>query len=250
MKHEAIIAACFFSLFAAGCGATKEELRAMDKLGHQSADLKVSVEEMRAKVDDLGNKFTLLQEKIDASRAEIEKLSAASASGAVPAMPPEGLTVVPLAEEELRYNPGPAQKGHTMKKETGPSGPEAMYNRGQDLFMAGRYEEARAAFSAFLKAYPRHSLSDNALYWVGEAHYAEKDFVKALERFKEAADKYPGENKAPDALLKAGFSHMEMNEGALAKAVLEKVVAKYPGTDAASKAMKALEGAGAKEGTR
>lgn len=245
MKNKlSIIALLAFA--ATGCAATSEQQRSIDRLTLQVTDLRASLEQTRSKVDDLGNKFILLQEKIDASRADIDKLSAA----AVPSHPPEGLAVVPLAAEELRYNPGPGQKGHTMKKETGEASPEAMYNKGQDLFMAARYEEARGAFNAFLKAYPRHGLSDNALYWIGESYYAEKDFAKALEKFRETADKYPGENKAPDALLKAGFSYMEMNEGDRAKAVLEKVVAAYPGTDAASKAKKALVSAGEKEGTR
>lgn len=248
MNPKTIIITAALALLATGCAATSEQQRSIDRLNLQTSELKASLDETAAKVDDLNNKFTLLQEKIDASRADIDKIAAAGA--AQPMMPPAGLTVVPLAEEELRYNPGPLQKGHTMKKETGPLSAEAMYNKGQDLFMAGRYEESRGAFSAFLKAYPRHSLSDNALYWIGEAHYAEKDFTKALERFKEVADKYPGENKAPDALLKAGFSHMEMEEGAKARAILEKVVAMYPGTDAASKAMKALGDSGAKEGAR
>ena len=245
MKLKITIVAVLALAFT-GCAGMSEQQKAIDRLTLQVTDIKVSLEETRMKVDDLGNKFILLQEKIDASRADIDKLSAA----VVPSHPPEGLIVVPLAAEELRYNPGPGQKGHTMKMETGEASPEAMYNKGQDLFLSGRYEEARGAFSAFLKAYPRHGLSDNALYWIGESHYSEKDFAKALEKFRETADKYPGENKAPDALLKAGFSHMEMNEGDRAKAVLKKVVAMYPGTDAASKAKKALESAGEKEGTR
>jgi len=244
MKREIVIAAA--ALLFTGCASVSEQQKSIDRLSLQVAELKASLDSTRGKVDDLGNKFVLLQEKIDASRADIDKLAAAT----VPALPPEGLTVVPLVEEDLRYNPGPSQKGHTMKKETGEASAEVLYNKGQDLFMAGRYEEARTSFASFLKAYPRHSLSDNALYWIGEAHYAEKDFRKALEKFREAADKYPGENKAPDALLKAGFSHMEMNEGEKGRAVLEKVMALYPGTDAASKARKALESAGAKEGTR
>jgi tol-pal system protein YbgF len=245
MKRKILIISVL-ALGFSGCAGMSEQQKTINNLSVEVADLKTSLGDTRAKVDDLGNKFTLLQEKMDASRADIDRLGSSS----FPSAPPEGLTVVPLAEEDLRYNPGPSQKGHTMKKETGEASAEAMYNKGQDLFMAGRYEEARAAFAAFLKAYPRHSLSDNALYWTGEAHYAEKDFTRALEKFREAADKYPGENKAPDALLKAGFSHMEMNEGERARAVLEKVVATYPGTDAASRAKKALESAGAKEGMR
>lgn len=247
MKHKTILTLSVLAFVVTGCAGMNEQQKSIDKLSLQVADLQASLEQTNSKADDLGNKFILLQEKIDASRADIDKLSAAAA---VPSHPPEGLTVVPLAEEELKYNPGPGQKGHTMKKETGGASAEVLYNKGQDLFLSGRYEEARGAFNAFLKAYPRHGLSDNALYWVGESYYAEKNFARALEKFREIADKYPGENKAPDALLKAGFSHMEMNEGDRARAVLEKVVAMYPGTDAASKAKKALESALTKEGTR
>lgn len=246
MNRKTSITLAAFVLLFTGCAGMQEQQRSIDKLRLQNAELKVTVDETRARLDDLGNKFVLLQEKLEASKAEIEKLHAS----AVPAAPPAGLAVVPLTEETPRYNPGPAQKGHTMHRETGEASPEAMYNRGQDLFMAGQYEEARAAFGAFLKAYPRHSLSDNSLYWIGESHYAEKDFSKALERFNELADKYPGENKAPDALLKAGLSHMEMNQGEKARAFFEKLIATHPGTDAASKARKALKDAGAKEGTR
>lgn len=246
MNRKTYITLAAFAVLFTGCAGMQEQRQATDKLKLQTTELKASLDETRARLDDLGNKFVLLQEKLEASRAEIEKLHASS----VPAAPPEGLAVVPLTEEAQRYNPGPSQKAHTMQKESGDASPEAMYNKGQDLFMAGRYEEARAAFNSFLRAYPRHSLSDNALYWIGESHYAEKDFPKALEKFNELTDKYPGENKAPDALLKAGLSHMEMNQGDRARAILEKLIARHPGTDAASKARKAIADAGAKEGTR
>jgi len=239
-----------FAVLFTGCAGMQEQRLAVDKLKLQTAELKFSLDETRARLDDLGNRFVLLQEKLDASRAEIDRLHAS----AVPAAPPQGLAVVPLTEEAQKetpkYNPGPSQKAHTVQKESDDVQPEAMYNKGQDLFIAGRYEEARGAFNAFLKAFPSHSLSDNALYWIGESYYAEKDFPKALEKFNELADKYPGENKAPDALLKAGLSYMEMNQGDKARGVLEKLIARHPGTDAASRARKAVADAGAKEGTR
>lgn len=245
MRKTSIVLA-ILALAVTGCAGMSEQRQSIDKLNLQTAELKGSLDETRARLDDLGNKFILLQEKLDAQSAEIEKLHSSSA----PAVPPEGLAVVPLGEETPKYNPGPGQKAHTEKVEKGEASPEAMYKKGQDLFISGRHEEARGAFAAFLKAYPRHSLSDNALYWIGESHYAAKDFQKALESFNEITDKYPGENKAPDALLKAGLSHMEMNQGDKARALFEKLIARHPGTDAALKARKAMDGAGVKEGTR
>ncbi|HBG45797.1 MAG TPA: tol-pal system protein YbgF [Deltaproteobacteria bacterium] len=224
------------ALALSGCAGLKEQQLAIDQLSIKVNELKASVDASNGRIDDLGNRLTLLQEKVDASRAEIEKLSAAS----VPAAPPEGLKVVPLAEEPLRYNPGPDQKGHTTRESMKDA--EPMYNRGQDLFMAGRYEEARQVFTSFIKAYPRHSLSDNALYWIGEAYYTEKDFEKALEKFAEVSDKYPEENKTPDALLKAGLSLKEMGRSEQANAYFERLLSKYPSSNAAAMARKALKG--------
>lgn len=247
MKRKTSLILAILALAVTGCAGMKEQQQSIDKLKLQTMELRGSLDDTRGRLDELGNKFVLLQEKLEASRAELDKLHA----GAAPIEAPQGLAVVPLGEEPpARYNPGPDQKAHALKKEKGEASPEAMYNKGQDLFLAARYEEARSAFTSFLKAYPRHSLSDNALYWIGESHYAERDFPGALEKFTEVADKYPEENKAPDALLKAGLSHMEMNQGDRARAVLDRLIARHPGTDAAAKARKAIEAAGAKEGTR
>lgn len=235
MKLSPVIVA-FAAIAFTGCAGLNERQGAIDRLSAQVSELRASVDGANGRIDDLGNRLVLLHEKIESSRAELDKLR----SGMAPVSPPEGIKVVPLTEEHLRYNPGPSQKAHTdgdtLQDAT------AAYNMGQDLFMAGRYDEARGVFASFLRSYPRHALSDNALYWIGEAYYSEKDFEKALEKFIEVADKYPEENKAPDALLKAGFSQLEMTRKDKAKEVLEKLISRYPKSDAASKAMKAVKG--------
>lgn len=258
VKLKTAITCSIIALAFTGCAGTQEKERAMDRLSFQVMELKTSLDEANSRIDNLGNRFVLLQEKIEASKAEIERLSA------LPVMPPEGLKVVPLTEEHETRPEKAAQKAAVAKEPAAAPAPvkepaateeklgaEAMYNKGQDLFMAARYEEARKAFYAMVRAYPRHALSDNALYWAGESYYSEKDFEKALEKFKEVADKYPDENKAPDALLKTGFSYMELNNPEKAKEALTRVISRYPGTDAALKAQKTLErDPGAKEGKR
>lgn len=236
MKLKTLIFLCT-AVALTGCAGMKEQQKAIDQLSSQVSELKTSLNDANSRIDDLGNRLTLLHEKTEASRAELEKLSA---SQAVPAAPPEGLKVVPLVEEPLKYNPGPMQRSHTVKETM--LAAQDMYNKGQDLFMAGRYGESREAFTAFLKAYPRHSLSDNALYWIGESYYTEKDFEKALEKFAETADKYPEENKTPDALLKAGFSNVEMKRPGKAREYFERLLSRHPSSGAASKARGALEG--------
>lgn len=229
-----ILVAAVFPL--AGCAGLEGQQKSIDQLSGQMAELRTSMSEANARIDDLGNRIVLLQEKIEETRAEIDK------AGTVPASPPKGLKVVPLSEEGGKHAPAIKEKGHGWEKGDVLRDASAAYNEGQDLFMAGRYEDARRAFASFLASYPRHSLSDNALYWIGETYYSARDFEKALEKFSEVVDKYPEENKAPDALLKAGFSYKEMKRNDEARAALERLVRRYPGSHAASIAAKALPG--------
>ncbi|MDO8426469.1 MAG: tol-pal system protein YbgF [Deltaproteobacteria bacterium] len=226
-----------------GCASMNERDKAIELLTRQVAEMKASVEEKGAKLDDLSNKFSLLHEKIEASNAAIEKIAV------VPEEPPAGLVVVPLGEEgKAQDMPRDARQERPTEKAAsasiGPAKadtPEALYNRGQDLFISGRYGEARKAFLSLVKRFPESSFADNALYWAGESYYSEKDFEKALLRFREVADKYPGENKAPDALLKVGFTLMEINRPEDAKEALQGLTRRYPESEAAIKAKKALE---------
>ncbi|MBI5492988.1 MAG: tol-pal system protein YbgF [Deltaproteobacteria bacterium] len=264
MKIRPLILFPLIALSFSGCASMNERERAVDQLTRQVAELKASVEEKGARLDDLSNKFSLLHEKIEASNAAIGKIST------VPDEPPAGLAVVPLNEDgearaRRRYLPAklerPAEKapptsapalannaGIAARADT----PVTLYNRGQDLFISGRYDEARRAFLALVKDFPGDNLADNALYWVGESYYSEKDYGTALLKFKEAADRYPEGNKAPDALLKVGFTCIEINRPEDAKDALQGLVRKYPDSEAAIKAKKALDklSGAKKEGSR
>ena len=51
----------------------------------------------------------------------------------------------------------------------------------------------------------------NIQYWLGEVHYARKDFEKAIIEFEPGLKDYPESIKGPDNMLKLGlsFSNME-----------------------------------------
>lgn len=243
MKNRIMVFSVVAAFSLAGCAGMAEHEKKVDELGRTVTALKASIDERDAKVEGLNNKLNLLQEKLETAKADIERLSHP--------VVPEGLKVVSLEEGTsgavqpiAATAPAKAEAAPIKAAESEderPKGPEELYNRGQDFFLNGNFEEARKVLSKFLKAYPDHSLSDNALYWVGESYYSEKDFAGALAKFREVADRYPGENKAPDALLKAAYSCMEMEDLDNGKEYLEKVVRKYPGTEAAGKARKALD---------
>ncbi|GMR04917.1 MAG: hypothetical protein BMS9Abin23_0837 [Thermodesulfobacteriota bacterium] len=221
-QYYAIVALTVFVF--AGCAAQETTV---ERLSGRITDLSKSLEETNSKVEELDNKFRLLREKIEAGNERLEELSAQEIS------PPKGLKVIRLGEEG-------ATPPET--RAPGPEKPEALYERGQNLFMEGRYEDARGVFNELVNLYPTHVLSDNALYWMGESYYSEKNFLDALHVFKDVVKKYPRGNKAPDALLKAGFSYLELNKRDDAWAAFRELIKHYPGTEAALKAEKRLKG--------
>jgi len=115
------------------------------------------------------------------------------------------------------------------------------YRAAVELLKAGNHDQAVAALRAFIAKYPRHDYADNAQYWIGEAFYAQRDYVRALTEFRAVIEVYPRGNKVPDALLKVGYCYQAMGQGEKAHAVLEQVVTLYPKSEPATLAARRLE---------
>jgi tol-pal system protein YbgF len=109
----------------------------------------------------------------------------------------------------------------------------ANYQAAFDLLKDGKYNEAIAGFKQFLTTFPTSALADNAQYWLGEAHYVNKQYPDALRDFRTVLEKYPDSRKTPDALLKIGFCNYELKNWAEARSSLNQVVQRFGDTTAA-----------------
>ena len=115
------------------------------------------------------------------------------------------------------------------------------YKAAVELVKGGNHADAVASLRAFLTKHPRHDYADNAQYWLGEAHYAAKNYPQALIEFRNVIETYPRGNKVPDALLKVGYCYQALGQAEKSRAVLEQVVNLYPKTEPATIAAKRLE---------
>jgi len=116
----------------------------------------------------------------------------------------------------------------------------ANYQAAFDLLKDGKYNEAIAGFRQFLTTFPTSPLADNAQYWLGEAHYVNKQYTDALRDFRTVLEKYPDSRKTPDALLKIGFCNYELKDYAGARSSLNQVVQRFGDTTAARLASQRL----------
>jgi tol-pal system protein YbgF len=103
------------------------------------------------------------------------------------------------------------------------------------------YKAAIARFKEFIKKYPKSTLAGNAQYWIGESHYALREFDLAIIEFDAVRRRHPQGEKVPAALLKQGFAFAELGEKVNARLILQEVVEKYPQSAEAVRARQRLK---------
>ena len=104
----------------------------------------------------------------------------------------------------------------------------SLYERGVGQIKSGDYDGAEGTFTTFIKDYPTHALTPNALYWLGETHYVRKNFGKAAQVFAKAYKDYPDGPKGADNLLKLGMSLGSAGKKSDACIALGQLKRKYP----------------------
>jgi tol-pal system protein YbgF len=116
------------------------------------------------------------------------------------------------------------------------------YDSALEQFKSGSYPAAIASFQTFVRTYPKSPLAASALYWVGNAQYAQRDFRAAIATQRQLLSTYPDSQKIPDALLNVASSQVELGDAAGARRTLDEIVAKYPTSEAAGKAKQRISG--------
>lgn len=86
------------------------------------------------------------------------------------------------------------------------------YDRAFASLKDGDYSAARDGFKAFLDTYKDSALTPNALYWLGETFYVQKQFSDAARIFAQGYQEHPDSNKTQDNLLKLGLSLSGMDK--------------------------------------
>jgi tol-pal system protein YbgF len=205
-----------------------------------------------------------LEVQIRALTSQIEQLQSGRSTGAVTTPPPPsqfGSTTVNagqgdpigglLAEDEAanappvnqRISPAappageadaglPAPRGMAAVDPAATGDPKQAYERALGLLLQQNYGAAQVGFTDFLKAYPRDSLVPNALYWLGETHYAQRNYADAAEAFDLVMQGYGNSPKAADSMLKRGMALAVLGKKPEACGVLGQLPAKYPSAPA------------------
>ncbi|HXX86704.1 MAG TPA: tol-pal system protein YbgF [Casimicrobiaceae bacterium] len=213
-------------------------LQRLDTLEAKSAglvDVLRDVEQIKADVAKLRGQYEVLSYELEQTQkrqrdlyvdldTRLRKLESGAGASGDTVSPPGATAAAPPATGK----PGDA------------GAEQRAYDTALEQFKSSNYSAAIASFQSFVKTYPKSPLAPSALYWAGNAQYAQRDFRGAIGTQRQLLSTYPDSQKVPDALLNIASCQADLGEAAPAKRTLEEIISRYPKSEAAEKARQRL----------
>ena len=104
------------------------------------------------------------------------------------------------------------------------------------LFRKGDFAAAAKEFAQFVKVYSASGYKPSALYWLGSARFARRDFNEAIAQLKGLANDFPNHARTPEAMLTVGNAQLEIKQPKEARKTFNELLKLYPTTEAAAAA--------------
>jgi tol-pal system protein YbgF len=108
------------------------------------------------------------------------------------------------------------------------------------VFRKGDFAVVQNLFLDFIRRYPSSGYESSALFWLGNAQYATRDYKEAMINFRALVQSAPEHLRAAEALLSVVNCQVELKDLRGAKKTLEDLVKSYPHSEAASAAKERL----------
>ncbi len=104
---------------------------------------------------------------------------------------------------------------------------QKLYDKAMALFNQKRYFEATEIFNEIIAIDTKHSLADNAQFWIAEALYYQNKYPEALQAYLKVFGTGDG-NKEAAAQMRLGYCYFRMNQLEQATTEFRKVIEHYP----------------------
>jgi tol-pal system protein YbgF len=108
------------------------------------------------------------------------------------------------------------------------------------VFRKGDFSASQNQFAGFINRYPGSKYVVSALFWLGNAQYATRDYKEAILNFRTLISKNPEHLRAPEAVLSVANCQLELKDTKGARKTLTDLVKAYPETEAAGAAKERL----------
>ncbi|MBI5519769.1 MAG: tetratricopeptide repeat protein [Desulfovibrio sp.] len=242
-KPHLIIALCALAL--AGCAGKMDAQRGLSEewrlrsLEENFLNFKESQREQEERVREQQRKLMDRVRAMEESLARMqEQMGAAPARSAAPLASAPASSPAPMASAPapsyVYSSPAPATQAAPA------SATKSLYEQGMTLVRAEKGAEGRAILTQFLETDPQSALVPNAIYWIGESHYLDKNYAQAILVFKDVTRRFPKHHKAAAALYKIAMCYQAMGEKDNATLYLRALLKDHPKSEPAPAARKML----------
>ena len=185
---------------------------------------------VREKVDETNVRVSSLSQEVEAIRLSMAKLRAPRLTQL--AVDPE--TGLPTESAVAIQRPAGAAPVDPAVS------PQRMFDTAWGDYATGQWALSIQGFEAYISAFPRSDLSDDAQFWIGDNHFSNGQFREALGAYEQVIASYPDGDKVAESLYKRGLTLGRLAEPELARQAFEQVVRNHPDNNMANLAQQAL----------
>ncbi|OGB35508.1 MAG: tol-pal system protein YbgF [Burkholderiales bacterium RIFCSPLOWO2_12_FULL_61_40] len=215
---------------------TNQELREQIEVLKRDLEQKISEETRRAteEGEQVRRGLVDLQNQLEISRADLAKLRGQDEQMAkdVAELQRRQKDVLQATDDRLRKLE-PARVTVDGREFLADPGEKKDYEAALAIFRTGEFANAQVVFVDFLNRYPQSGYRPSALFWLGNAQYATKDYKEAMANFRFLVAQTPDHVRVPEAMLAIANCQLEIKDNKGARKTLEQLVTTHPGTEAA-----------------
>jgi tol-pal system protein YbgF len=114
------------------------------------------------------------------------------------------------------------------------------FDAAMETFRKGDFATAQLALGSFVQRYRTSGYAASALFWLGNAQYANKDYKESMANFQLMLKSSLTHPKAPEAMLAVSNVQIELKDLKGARKTLDELVKAYPASETAATARERL----------
>ena len=228
----------------------------LSQLNQRVEDMENSLQRLTGEMEDLSHRMDVVNQHIAQMQKDFDykictmaaQQLGANASGGDNGLPCAGQstgTTAPAPQPQgasdnapIHLSPPPgilgtlpanaAPAAAVASNQPAPADTRKQFDAAMNLLARAQYNEAAAAFQNFADTYPDDDLASQAVYWVGDIAYVQKNYPDAARSFAIVIKKYPTSPRGPDSMLKLGQSLVAMDQKKEGCTTLAALPGKYP----------------------
>jgi tol-pal system protein YbgF len=256
MSHSLKCRALFCALALAFAGSSQAALFEDDDARKAIIELRQKVDTQRQSLEgqlaeqlrksaeenaQLRRSLVDLQNQIESSRAELARLRGQGEQvqrELLDVQRRQGEAAASLDERLRRFEP--TKVTVDGKEFVAEPGERKDFDTALALFKKGDFAGVQPLLVDFIKRYGNSDYRPSALFWLGNAQYATRDYKEAILNFRALLAQSPNHMRAPETLLSIANCQLELKDARAARKTLEDLIKAHPQSEAASAAKERL----------